>query len=281
MKKAVIFILVATLAQAAWGQAIINNIFDAINFGTSDMVSTFIENGTDVNQPGFDGQSPLHVAARFSNDPEVFRLLLNAGAEINNLRYPNATPFELILGRNNIEFVTIFINAGVDLHQVTRRGTPLAHAAGQNISSEILHLLVSSGASVTAGGADGRTPLHRAAGNLWAVNNIAVLLDLGADINAMDERGITPLMLASSIYQNVDVLIRAGANLNLQSDDGRTALMISAQFGADPRVIPLLLQHGADARLRDSTGRTALDWFDMNQRLNRHPIRRELWERTM
>jgi ankyrin repeat protein len=74
-------------------------------------------------------------------------------------------------------------------------------------------------------------------------------------------------------------LLKARANINLQNKEGKTALILAAQYGGDPRVITLLLQNGANARLEDNTGRTALDWFDLNRHLNRSTVRRELRDR--
>jgi ankyrin repeat protein len=75
-------------------------------------------------------------------------------------------------------------------------------------------------------------------------------------------------------------LLKARANINLQNKEGKTALILAAQYGGDPRVITLLLQNGANAKLEDNTGRTALDWFDLNRHLNRSPVRKELKDRT-
>ena len=104
MRRAVLltglFILVGCIG---WAQ-IINDIFDAISYGTVNDLRTFIENGADVNQLngrpigspelyGTYGLTPLQVAARDSDVPEKFRLLLNAGAIIDPIKYENDTPF--------------------------------------------------------------------------------------------------------------------------------------------------------------------------------------------
>jgi ankyrin repeat protein len=296
MKRAglitVLFILVGSIG---WAQ-IIDDIFDAISYGTVDDVRSIIERGVDINQPRHEyGVTPLQIAARDSDDPEKFRLLLNAGAQIDPIKYYDFdTPFELILKKNNIELVRLFIDAGADIHRIDNWGkTPLEYAASYSRDTAILRLLIEKGADIHNGGSLS-TPLHSAAASN-NLQNITLLIELGADINARDRGGEftspqgtgisqiggnTPLMRGAISYRCVDILLKAGANINLQNNEGKTALILAAQYGRDPRVITLLLQNGANAKLEDNTGRTALDWFDLNRRINQSTVRRELRDRT-
>ena len=293
MKKAVLLIgLFILVGSIGWAQT--GTIFDAISYGKVNDLRTLIENGTDVNQPRHDGVTPLQIAARDSDDPEKFRLLLNAGAIIDPVDYYNFdTPFELILKKNNIELARLFIDAGADLHRIDNWGkTPLEYAASHSRDTAILRLLIEKGANIHKGGSVS-TPLHSAAASN-NLQNIALLIELGADINGRNiggkftssqggisqPGGNTPLMEGVGSYECVDVLLKAGANINLQNNEGKTALIIAAQYGGDPRVITLLLQNGANAKLEDNTGRTALDWLDLNRHLSRHPVRKELKDRT-
>jgi len=255
----------------------INTIFDAISYGTLNDLRTQIESGADVNKSNGYG-TPLQIAARDSDNPEIFLLLFIAGAQVDPIEYEGFhTPFEMILTKNNIELVQLFIDAGVNIHRVDNHGrTPLEHAAAYTNDPEIFRLLISKGANVNTGG--NSTPLHRAADNNKS-QNISLLISLGADINARDNRGFTPLMQASRFYQCVDILIKAGANVNLQNDERKTALILSTQYGTDPRTITLLLNAGANVKIEDNTGRTALDWLDRNQRLRDNPVRKELRDR--
>jgi len=56
-------------------------------------------------------------------------------------------------------------------------------------------------------------------------------------------------------------LLKAGAEVNAVNDEGMTALMLLAQHG-DPDEIRALLKARADARMKDSEGRTALDYLN-------------------
>jgi len=278
MKRAVIavwFIFFMTIA--GWGQ--FGTIYNAIEYETIDDVKALIEKGVDVNLPNGNGATPLQLAARKSDDPELFRLLLNAGAEIDpEPDWNYDTPFEIIIAKDNIDLVRFFLNAGANIHRIDIHGrTPLEYAASHVKNSEIIRLLISKGAAINKGG-NGRTPLHSAASNRNK-DNIVLLIGLGANVNARDTKGNTPLMDAARFYECVDVLIQAGADINAKNNEGKTALILSAQYGGDPKVISLFLQKGANAKLEDNTGRTALDWFDRNRHLSNSPVRKELKDR--
>jgi len=278
MKKTSLIIFFILIGSLGWTQNR-GTIFYAIEWETVDDVRVLIQEGADVNQLMDDNRTPLHIAAEYSDNPELFRLLLNSGAKIDPVEYKNDTPFELILKKNNIELVKLFIDAGVNIQRVDYNGrTPLEYAAMYSKNPEIFRLLINKGATINKGG-NGSTPLHSAAGSNKK-ENIVLLISLGANVNARDSKGDTPLMIASRFYASTDALIQAGADINAKNNEGKTALIISAQYGGDPKVISLLLQKGANAKLEDNTGRTALDWFDQNKHLSKNPVRKELKDRT-
>jgi ankyrin repeat protein len=108
---------------------------------------------------------------------------------------------------------------------------------------------------------------------------IQYLIDQGISTEVRDARGRTALIFAASEQQieRAQILLAARAEVNAQADDGSTALMraidYSREVGRDKNAGPdsaacqgstemlkLLLTHGADVRLRDRAGATALRW---------------------
>lgn len=68
--------------------------------------------------------------------------------------------------------------------------------------------------------------------------------------------------MASAVTGMADKdLLNAGAEVNAVNDDGVTALMLLVQHG-NPDEIDTLLKAGADARKKDSAGRTAFDYLN-------------------
>jgi TonB family protein len=59
----------------------------------------------------------------------------------------------------------------------------------------------------------------------------------------------------------VSALLAQGADVNESTERGQTALMLAAVFGHDD-VVALLLSHGADVKLKDGLGLTAMEWAE-------------------
>ena len=62
---------------------------------TVDTVSECLNAGADVNARNEYGRTPLHYAARFSENPEVITALLDAGADGTAVNKDGKTPFDL------------------------------------------------------------------------------------------------------------------------------------------------------------------------------------------
>jgi ankyrin repeat protein len=104
------------------------------------------------------------------------------------------------------------------------------------------------------------TPLMKAA--LYGHTDVvARLLASGAEVDAQDKGGYTAMMLAASNDHAavVDLLVRGGAMIDHQErTEGVTALSWSAGKG-HLKTVEVLLQHGADATLKDFAGHRAVD----------------------
>jgi ankyrin repeat protein len=100
--------------------------------------------------------------------------------------------------------------------------------------------------------------------------DVQAAISNGADVNARDLEGETPLMFASGSRnaEIVETLLRGGADINARdSYRGQTALMFAVIYNEIPQLITTLLTAGADAKVKDSKGKTAFDWAQDNWRL--------------
>jgi len=119
---------------------------------------------------------------------------------------------------------------------------------------------LAAGDKLTDVDASGWTTLMYAASS-YGDSLLSEIVKAGVDVNARSKRGETALM-ASAVTGMVDEdLLNAGAEVNAANDDGMTALMLLVQRG-DPAEVETLLKAGADARMKDSKGRTALDYLN-------------------
>ena len=116
---------------------------------------------------------------------------------------------------------------------------------------------------VNATNSKGESPLMLAA--LKGQEDIAKrLMNKGADVN---KTGWTPLHYAASggKVPLLKLLIENHAYIDAESPNGTTPLMMAAMYGTGAAV-DFLLQQGADSRLQNQQGLTALDFAQRGER---------------
>ena len=167
--------------------------------------------GKDISDPTRQkllGETPLHSAVKYNDNPEVIKALITTGADIHA--------------------------------QANDGSTPLHDAAKHNMNAKVIKALLDTGAEVNALDVLGNTPLHSAAESNENPEIIQVLLDFGADINKQNyswvqkklemlyrrnpreynKIGNTPLHNAARWNENPEItmaLINAGADGKIQN----------------------------------------------------------------
>lgn len=165
----------------------------------------------------------LHLAA----DPDV--LLRN--------REPALSPLQQAILRNQTEIARLLIDAGADIDQPDRsRRTPL-HLAVERGNLALVETLLSRRAQPNERDKMGWTPLHHAA----AKDRLAIaraLLAGGANPMTLSERGGTPLheAAASGGAGMVRLFLEAGVDPAVVSKMGVTALDIAREYGNEPAI---------------------------------------------
>lgn len=144
------------------------------------------------------------------------------------------------------------VNAGSALYE----GTPLMHAA-EHGHETIVRRLLEAGACVNRARTDGWTALMLAA-DKGDTAIVQALLDKGAVVDHATIRGETALIAAAAKGHTatVQALLDRGARVDKAINGGWTALMYATGHIATVR---LLLKTGANCRLKDTLGDTALD----------------------
>ncbi|XP_007525918.1 2-5A-dependent ribonuclease [Erinaceus europaeus] len=217
-----------------------HRLLEAIRNEDIRLAKQLLDKGTDVNfQEGEGCWAPLHIAVQNCREDFV-HLLLDHGAEPLLKKSNGATPFII---------------------------------AGIMGDKKLLQLFHSLGADVNESDNHGFTALMEAA--LYGhVDALRFLCEMGADVNLrqktgqeqerLKKGGATALMLAAEGGQEevVKVLLKdMKAEVNVQDNRGRNALIYAFLHFDNTKVkaiTRLLLQHGADVRVRDEKGKTPL-----------------------
>lgn len=137
------------------------------------------------------GDTPIYEAAAY-NHPELVKLLLDYGADINIRTNTGETPLHGAVAAHHLSMVTLLLDNGADINASLAHGqTPLRLAVIKGYA-DIVKLLLVRGAQLNTRGQTGLTLLHWAAlkGQPAIVN---LLLRHGADVFARDDAGRTPL----------------------------------------------------------------------------------------
>jgi ankyrin repeat protein len=247
----------------------------AAEIGSLDAMRLLIDRGADVNARNAFGSTALMWSVA---DPNRVRLLLDHGAEVNTVARSGRTALIIAAFTNpSAEVVRLLLAKGAKVDVMdTRHVTPLNAATFGN-DTAAAGLLLEAGADIqTSDTFIGLTPLMNAAGNR-NVDAVKMLLAKGAAVNAVSKTeglpkiqtgtvefgGWTPLLMAAAFgpTEAVNVLLNSGAKIDAQDYRGFTPVMLAAGTDRyDPRIVKMLVAHGADLRLKNHDGETALDW---------------------
>ena len=162
--------------------------------GTSEEISRLIKSDANVNLCDNDGWTALMNAARYQNDPETVKILLDAGADPNQKNKYGSTALHLAAAYSETPEI---------LRQLVE---------ATNNSDEVFKSFIMT---LTSNLADEKKQTAK----------IKIFIDAKVPVNRFYD-GRTPLMYAtkySSSTQVIKVLLDNGAAKNLHSTDGKTA----------------------------------------------------------
>jgi ankyrin repeat protein len=212
------------------------------------------------------------------------------------------TPLIYAARANSIETVRVLLDAGADINQVSGYGWSPLLVATQNRFYQLGKYLLEKGANPNLANKGGWTPLYLATDNrnieggdypvrptdMDDLEYIKLLLAKGADVNArmidssetrtvftnqwLDERGATAFLRASQSgdLQLMKLLLERGADPKIATDLKVTALHVAAGIGwvegitserskeETVEAVRLLLDLGLDPNAQALTGRVAL-----------------------
>ncbi|MCY3681560.1 MAG: ankyrin repeat domain-containing protein [Gemmatimonadetes bacterium] len=234
---------------------------DYFKTATLEEVTACLDTGIDLNARDDAGATPLHRAAKNTENLDVIKALINAGADIEAQDKDYRTPLYWAVSFNNLPAIKILINAGANKARVKDKWTPLHWAAAYNKSLDLVKSLINTGSNLKAKDKDKRTPLHVAAAHNENPDLVKALIDAGADLKAKDKDKRTPLHLAAKYNQNPDILkilIDAGANLEARTDFNSTPLHHAVEYNGNPAVVQVLIDAGANPDVHDTNNRTPL-----------------------
>src|SRR5262245_32262069 len=228
-------------------------------------VKELLARGADPNAKNDSGVAALIPA---TDNLESTRMLLEAGAEVNARTEAGDTALIVAAQRAGAaRIVGYLLDKGANLKASTNDGATALHRAAECGDLDVLKLLVDKGADVDAQRKSpfgGQSPLAAAVvfGHGTAVR---YLLSKGAKVNTGDAG------LSRAVFQGnaeiVKALLEAGVEVKNSGNQafpgfgGFEPILALACFSynADPQIVRMLLDRGADPAAKSQQGRTPLE----------------------
>ncbi|UYV74281.1 hypothetical protein LAZ67_11002832 [Cordylochernes scorpioides] len=240
------------------------NLLRAIESGNLEEVKKLVEEGVSVNvrldskkKLGYyhnvnendwgvfiiDRDTPLHLATKLGNY-DIYRFLLNNGADINASKEYNITALHYSIIYEHFEIFYDLIESGADVNAKLYRGlTPLMFAS-QKYNTIFMKELLKWGADVEAKDNIGRTAIyHTLNGNF---KNFKILYDAGADVKICSKlnRPFLSDVCRAEALEIVVFLIKLGVDMNKKNPYGDTPLANTMNNGRD-EIAKVLIMAGA------------------------------------
>lgn len=216
-------------------------IVEAAANGHRDVIEVLLVSKTPVDTADSEGTTPL-IAAAARGDLDLIHFLLDHRAKVDQPDVSGATALMLAAGRGQVEAIGLLLSKRADLKRVDRfRRTALFYAA--------VNARPKAAAELLAHGADAK----------WR------------DADGLDAyQSVIETMTAKSTDRLEDRLatlraLQLSHNPASRDNGGRTDLMIAAERGIVP-IVKYLLTLKPDINAKDRTGRTALDWAEVEMR---------------
>lgn len=211
-----------------------------------------------VNAANDDGETALHLAARFGR-PAFVEMLIDEGADVNALDCQGCTV---------LHHLGLAVQASeLDLHlcaqllseaskRLSQRSICEASGVPQTLHGVARSL---SGVDLEARTYKGDTVLHIAAreGNATIIETF---MEAGANVNATNHAGDTPLHLAAAKADHRTwKFATAPIHRDLSSGDHRNTPMSCPKPDVDTGPIPALIKAGADVHIENGNGGSVVD----------------------
>lgn len=145
------------------------SLLDAAARGDTASLATFLEEGSEIDERNYSGNSPLHLAVErclypgvlrpMGGFPETVRFLLEHGAEVNAANARGWTPLHYAARYGSLDTTLLLIGSGADVNALNSCGDTPLHLASAYGYLGITEALLAAGADRDLAGKMGLTPL--------------------------------------------------------------------------------------------------------------------------
>lgn len=245
-------------------------------------IQTWIQEGNDVNQKIYMGNTALHIAFE-TKGIKLAQILIEAGANVNSPNKYGRTALNDAVQRRCIQLVQILIAAGADVNLSDKFGQTALHYAVQIKCIQLVPILIAAGADVNIRASVFNCSILNYSAIANNLKDVKLLINAGAtfDItNFFDRRSLQDIAKRRDINQNyrkiyvqlLHLVIRSGCEYVINRSPSKTeSITFQAnghfyKFPIDEKVIAEQVNNGS--ALVVGTKQAALKLKSINDKLN-------------
>lgn len=229
----------------------------AAQFGDDKVFKLLLDAGADINVMNNRRSKPIHMTTMFGKK-EMTEMLLQKGASLREMNAFGLYPIQYAVDSGNIPLVELLIARGEKYSEISRQNATLLHFAAGSGSIPMYEFIASKGLDHNAVDSQGNTMIHHASTS--NVDMVKYLIAKGFDMRALNGWGMIPAV-TSGFWNKKDILLyylTNGIAINEKfGPENNTLLHVIAGFGS-PDMTMFLLDNGADVNSINGANETAL-----------------------
>ncbi|PON82811.1 Transmembrane protein [Trema orientale] len=219
------------------------------------------------------GRTLIHHAI-LCNNVKAVEVLLNCGADVEAPTMTTSKidlrPIHLAARLGSPQILQHLIKAGCNVNSVTGHGDTALMICARYKREECLKILAAAGADFGLVNSTGLSTGSIAESTKWTLGFQQAVLDVirnGVVVQSTNKAIFSPLMFVTRANDNESLkklIEKADIDLDEQDENGFSAAMIASAAG-ELEAFRLLVYAGADMKLRNKHGETALKLSEANQ----------------
>lgn len=230
-----------------------NILMDALESRNAQLISILLNYGASPQVQQMYGRNAFHEAAVLG-DPEILTLIRKAGGDPLSQDTDGNTPLSIVFNKGKDVILAVLGTSPVYVD--SQGNTPVHIAVEQNVSPEVLQVILGLRYPLDRRNSSGRTPVTIAASK----NNpqtLELLLKAGADPFISDNRGESAVSIILKDYtSNLDLLVQYTGN---KTDNSGEGILHYAAKTSDTETVKKLLSMGLKTNIRNTAGETPYD----------------------